>query len=151
MKFGAKLLWINCPDPVLKMKEQGVIKIIVMILFAGFIFAPVSGAQVNIAKEHFERGAEYHLHGKNKEAIEEFKKSLLYNKKDPNTHFYLSLVYDVTSQIAKAIQHMLKAEEYFEAAGRDYWKKRSRKRINEFYFIYDYKKEDFEKTEEIEE
>ena len=102
-------------------------------------------AQKNLALEHFERGAEFHLNGNNEMAIKEFKESLFYNKESANTHYYLALIYEIKNKITKAIQHMLKAERYFEEEGRDYWKGRSRKRIEEYYILFDYKKEDFEK------
>jgi len=120
-------------------------KVYAVILLAGLgLFSDVD-AQEKQALEHFERGALFHLNGSNEKAIKEFKKSLLYNKKNPNTHFYLALVYEVKSKIGKAITHMLKAEKYFEAEGRTYWQERSRKRIDEYYFIYGLNKEDFEK------
>ena len=114
-----------------------------VILFAG-ILSDVE-AQEDLALKHFEQGADYHLNGKNDEAIREFKKSLSYNKKSANTHYYLALIYELKNQSIKAVKHMLKAEKYFEAEGRDYWKDRSRKRIEEYYYIYGYRKEDFEK------
>ena len=78
-------------------------------------------------------------------AIKAFRESLLYNKKDATTHFYMSLVYDVMHMGVNAIKHMLKAEKYFEAEGRDYWKDRSRQRVEDYYHLYKYEKEDFEK------
>lgn len=131
----------------MKVKKKSVIRIFGIALLIGVFFNSGSEAEVNIAKEHFERGAEYHLNGNNKKAIVEFKKSLLYNKEDPNTHYYLALIYELTNQPVKAIRHMLKAEKYFEAEGRDYWKERSRIKVNDYYYFYEYKKEEFEKTE----
>ena len=56
-----------------------------VILFAG-ILSDVE-AQEDLALKHFEQGVDYHLNGKNDEAIREFKKSVSYNKKSANTHF----------------------------------------------------------------
>ncbi len=127
------------------MKAIALENVCAAILVAGFSLSSNVDVEVDQGLEHFERGAEYHLSGNNDMAIKEFKKSLFYNKKSANTHYYLSLVYALNNKISKAIEHMLKAEKYFEAEGREYWKERSRKRIEEYYLIFGYKKEDFEK------
>ena len=114
-------------------------------LLAGFVFSSTIQAQTSLAQEHFERAVGYHLSGNNEAAIKAFRESLLYNKKGATTHFYMSLVYDVMHMGVNAIKHMLKAEKYFEAEGRDYWKDRSRQRVEDYYHLYKYEKEDFEK------
>ena len=114
-------------------------------LLAGFVFSSTIQAQTSLAQEHFERAVGYHLSGNNEAAIKAFRESLLYNKKDATTHFYMSLVYDVMHMGVNAIKHMLKAEKYFEAEGRDYWKDRSRQGVEDYYHLYKYEKEDFEK------
>ena len=55
----------------------------------------------------------------------------------------MSLVYDVMHMGVNAIKHMLKAEKYFEAEGLDYWKDRLRQRVEDYYHLYKYEKEDF--------
>ena len=114
-------------------------------LLAGFVFSSTIQAQTSLAQEHFERAVGYHLSGNNEAAIKAFRESLLYNKKDATTHFYMSLVYDVMHMGVNAIKHMLKAEKYFEAEGLDYWKDRLRQRVEDYYHLYKYEKEDFEK------
>ena len=114
-------------------------------LLAGFVFSSTIQAQTSLAQEHFERAVGYHLSGNNEAAIKAFRGSLLYNKKDATTHFYMSLVYDVMHMGVNAIKHMLKAEKYFEAEGLDYWKDRLRQRVEDYYHLYKYEKEDFEK------
>ena len=111
-------------------------------LLAGFVFSSTIQAQTSLAQEHFERAVGYHLSGNNEAAIKAFRESLL---KDATTHFYMSLVYDVMHMGVNAIKHMLKAEKYFEAEGLDYWKDRSRQRVEDYYHLYKYEKEDFEK------
>ena len=95
------------------------------VLLPGLVFSSTVESQISLAEEHFERTVDYHLSGNNEAAIMEFKKSLFYSNKGATTHFYLSLVYDVMHMGVNAIKHMLKAEKYFEAEGRDYWKDRS--------------------------
>jgi Tfp pilus assembly protein PilF len=128
------------------MLRRYTLKIIFMAaLLAGFVFSSTIQAQTSLAQEHFERAVGYHLSGNNEAAIKAFRESLLYNKKDATTHFYMSLVYDVMHMGVNAIKHMLKAEKYFEAEGRDYWKDRSRQGVEDYYHLYKYEKEDFEK------
>ena len=115
------------------------------VVLAGLIFSPPVKAQVSLAQDYFERAVEFHFKGENEKSIKAFKQSLRYRSKDATTHFYLSLVYDVMQMGANAIKHMLKAEKYFEISGRDYWRGRSRERIEDYYQIYKYEKKDFEK------
>jgi hypothetical protein len=115
------------------------------VLLAAFIFSSTVEAQVSRARDYFERAVDFHLSGKNEKAINAFRESLRYNNKDATTHYYLALVYDVMHMGANAITQMLKAEKYFGEAGRDYWKERSRQKIEEYYHNYKYVKEDFEK------
>jgi tetratricopeptide (TPR) repeat protein len=114
------------------------------VLFVGLVFSSTVEAQGGFARDYFERAVDFHLSGKNEKAIKAFRESLRYNNKDATTHYYLALVYDVMHMGANAITHMLKAEKYFEVAGRDYWKERSRQKIDEYYHNYKYVKEDFE-------
>ncbi|MEK9628031.1 MAG: hypothetical protein VW455_03320 [Nitrospinota bacterium] len=127
------------------MNANGLLKVCAGIFLAGFCFSSNVEAQADLAHKHFERGAMHHLNGNNDKAIAEFKKSLRYDKEHANTHFYLALVYEVKGNNFKALKHMLKAEKYFEMEGREYWKERSRKRIEEYYVLFGYKREDFEK------
>ena len=119
------------------------IKLIIALL-AGLFFSSAAEAEVNWAKRYFEMAVEHHLTGNNEEAIDAFKESLRYNNKDATTHYYLSLVYDRKQMGAAAIKHMLKAEEFFEVEGRDYWKDRARKKVEEYYHLYKYSREEFE-------
>ncbi len=104
-------------------------------------------AEINWAKRYFEQAVEHHLTGNNDASIKAFKKSLRYNNKDATTHYYLALIYDLKNMGANAIVHMLKAEKLFAAEGRDYWKDRSRKNIEQYYHLYKYSKEEFEKED----
>jgi tetratricopeptide (TPR) repeat protein len=117
---------------------------IIAVFFAGFLLSSTAEAQIDWAKRYFELAVEHHLTGDNEESIKAFKDSLRHNNKDATTHYYLSLVYDRESMGTKAIKHMLKAEKLFEMGGRDYWKDRARQRIDEYYQIYRFSKEDFE-------
>jgi len=117
----------------------------IAVLIVGFLFSSTVEAQVNWAKRYFEIAVEHHLTGNNDEAIKAFIDSLPHNKKNATAHFYLALIYDRRQMGVHAIKHMLRAEKFFEAEGRDYWKERSRQRIEEYYELYKYSKEDFEK------
>jgi len=116
----------------------------ITVLFVGFLFSSTVEAQVDRAKRYFEMAVEHHLTGNNEEAIKAFIESLRHNKKHATTHFYLALIYDRRRMGVHAIKHMLRAEKYFEAEEEVYWKERARQRIDEYYELYDYSKEDFE-------